>query len=186
MFYFIDFLSVINIISIRKACSHPNINIHTFKWNVCIPSLDYVLISNKQCTLQWRHNERDSVSNHRCLYSLLNRLFRYRTKKTSNLRVTSHCEGNSLMTSEFPAQRTSNAGNVSLNDDVMKQIMLLVGQYTARTELPVVVNQMSSAMPKLKCKLAIIFKNAYLFTMYCIPCYVKSMVLYWHVHYLSF
>ena len=29
--------------------------------------------------LQWRHNERDSVSNHRRLNCLLNRLFRYRS-----------------------------------------------------------------------------------------------------------
>ena len=35
-------------------------------------------------------------------------------KKTSKLRVTGLCEGNSLVTSEFPAQRASNAENVSI------------------------------------------------------------------------
>ena len=40
-------------------------------------------------TLQWRHNERDDVFNHRRLNSLLNLLFRL--KKTSKLRVTVLC-----------------------------------------------------------------------------------------------
>ena len=65
-------------------------------------------------TLQWRYNERDGVSNHRRLDSLFNRLFRRRLKKTSKLRVTGLCEGNSPVTGEFPAQRASNLENVSL------------------------------------------------------------------------
>ena len=44
-------------------------------------------------TLQWRHNERNGVSNHRCFDCLFNRLFRRRSKKTSKLRVTGRCEG---------------------------------------------------------------------------------------------
>ena len=44
-------------------------------------------------SLQWRHNERDSVSNHQPRDCLLNRLFRRRSKKTSKLRVTSFCTG---------------------------------------------------------------------------------------------
>ena len=35
-------------------------------------------------------------------------------KKTSKLRVTDLCEGNSPVTGEFPAQRASNADNVSI------------------------------------------------------------------------
>ena len=46
--------------------------------------------------LQWRHNERDGVSDHRRLNSLLGRLFRRRLKETSNLRVTGLCEGHSM------------------------------------------------------------------------------------------
>ena len=42
---------------------------------------------------QWRHYERDGVSNHRRLDNLLNRLFRRRSKKTSKLRVTGLCKG---------------------------------------------------------------------------------------------
>ena len=51
------------------------------------------------CTLQWRHNELDCVSNHRHLDCLLNHLFRRRSKKTSNLRLTGLCEGNSPVNS---------------------------------------------------------------------------------------
>ena len=45
---------------------------------------------------------------------LLNRVFRRRSKKTSKLRVTGLCEGNSPVTGEFPAQRASNAESVSI------------------------------------------------------------------------
>ena len=45
---------------------------------------------------------------------LLNRLFRRRSSKTSKLRVTGLCAGNSPVTGEFPAQRASNAENVSI------------------------------------------------------------------------
>ena len=65
-------------------------------------------------TLRWRHNERDSVSNHQPHDCLLNRLFRRRSKKTSKLRATALCAGNSQGTCEFPAQRASNAENVSI------------------------------------------------------------------------
>ena len=45
--------------------------------------------------LRWRHNGCDSVSNHQPHHCLLNRLFRRRSKKTSKLRVTGLCAGNS-------------------------------------------------------------------------------------------
>ena len=51
----------------------------------------------------------DSVSNHRRIEYLLDRLFRRRSKKISKLRVTGLCEGNSPVTGEFSAQRTSNS-----------------------------------------------------------------------------
>ena len=64
--------------------------------------------------LRWRHNERDCVSNHQPYGCLLNRLFRRRSKKTSKLRLTGLCAGNSPGTGEFPAQMASNAENVSI------------------------------------------------------------------------
>ena len=65
-------------------------------------------------TLRWRHNGHDSVSNLQPYDCLLNRLFRRRWKKTSKLRVTGLCVGNSPGTGEFPAQMASNAENVSI------------------------------------------------------------------------
>ena len=69
---------------------------------------------NIPISLQWRHNEHDSVSNHQPHDCLHNRLFGRRSKKTSKLRVTGLCAGNSPETGEFPAQRASNAENVSI------------------------------------------------------------------------
>ena len=65
-------------------------------------------------SLRWRHNELDGVSDHQpddCLHNLL---FRRRSKKTSKLRVTGLCAGNSPGTGEFPAQKASNVENVSI------------------------------------------------------------------------
>ena len=64
--------------------------------------------------LQWRHNERDGVSNYRRIDCLLNRLFGCRSKKTSKLRVTGLWEGNLRVTVGFPSQMFSNAENVSI------------------------------------------------------------------------
>ena len=44
---------------------------------------------------RWRHNERNGVSNHQPHDCLLNRLFRRRSQKSSKLRVTGLCAGNS-------------------------------------------------------------------------------------------
>ena len=46
-------------------------------------------------TLQWCHYDHGGVSNHQPHCCLLNRLFRRRSKKTSKLRVTGLCAGNS-------------------------------------------------------------------------------------------
>ena len=56
----------------------------------------------------------DGASNHQPHVCLHNRLFRWRSKKTSKLRVTGLCVGNSPVTDEFPAQKASNAENVSI------------------------------------------------------------------------
>ena len=45
--------------------------------------------------LQWCHNDHDCVSTHQPGGCLLNPLFRHRSKKTSKLRVTGLCVGNS-------------------------------------------------------------------------------------------
>ena len=53
-------------------------------------------------SLRWRHNGHDSVSNHQLHHCLRNRLVGCRSKKTSKLRVTGLCVGNSPETGEFP------------------------------------------------------------------------------------
>ena len=65
-------------------------------------------------TLQWRHNDRDGVSNNQPHDCLLRRLFKAQNNETPKLRVTGLCAGNSPMTGEFPAQMASNAENVSI------------------------------------------------------------------------
>ena len=84
----------------------------TFMWchrngYICLPSM-------LEVSLRWRHNGCDSVSNHQPHHCLLNRLFRRRSKKTSKLRVTGLCAGNSPVPGEFPAQMASYAENGSI------------------------------------------------------------------------
>ena len=86
-------------------------------WNVAsIPwftKQSDVLVQDFTKTLRWRHNDHAGVSNHQPHGCLLNRLFRRNSKKTSKLRVTGLCAGNSPGTGEFPAQMASYAENVS-------------------------------------------------------------------------
>ena len=49
--------------------------------------------------LHWRHNGCDGISNHQPHHCLLSRLFRCRSNKTSKLRVTGLCAGNSPVNS---------------------------------------------------------------------------------------
>ena len=68
-------------------------------FQMCFISSQVIYLwSRLRKTLRWRHNGRDSVSNHQPHDCLFNRLFRRRSKKTSKLRVTDLCE----FTGEFP------------------------------------------------------------------------------------
>ena len=75
--------------------------------------------------LQWRHNERDGVSNnwhHDCLFSYL---FRHRQKKKHQSSPSLAYLRNSPVTGHIPAQRASNAENISIwwhHHSVRKQI----------------------------------------------------------------
>ena len=64
--------------------------------------------------LQWHHNGHDGVSNHQPPHCLPNHLFGCRSKKTSKLRVTGLCAGNSPGSGELSAQMASNAENNSI------------------------------------------------------------------------
>ena len=96
------FLNKHRIHDIRYSKAH-------FALTLCLP-----LCTSTYQTLHWRHNGHDDVSNHQPHDCLLNRLLRRRSKKTSKLRVTDLCAGNSPETGEFPAQMASNAENVSI------------------------------------------------------------------------
>ena len=80
-------------------------------------------------SLQWRHNERDGVSNQHRLDCLLNRLFRRRPKKTSKLRVTGLCDGNPPVTDRFSLQRASNSENVSIWFDIIMLSFVIYTKY---------------------------------------------------------
>ena len=61
----------------------------------CFTSPDNRMVCPGAGTLRWRQNGRDSVSNHQPRHCLLSLLFGRRSKKTSKLRVTGLCVGNS-------------------------------------------------------------------------------------------
>ena len=89
-------------------------NTRSITWLLMTTAPSLVLIINdihviSTTSLRWSHNGHDGVSNHQPYDCLFNRLFRRRSKKTSKLRVTGLCVGNSPGTGEFPAQMASNA-----------------------------------------------------------------------------
>ena len=74
--------------------------------------------------LRWRHNEYDGVSNNQLYDCLPNHLFRRRSKKTSKLRVTGLCEGNSPVTGEFPHKGPVTRKMFSFEDVIMLELCL--------------------------------------------------------------
>ena len=90
-------------------------------WNVS-PAIGFILRKSnrpvrkmrRNQSLQWHHNGRYGVLNHQPHDCLLYCLFRRRSKKTSKLRATGLCAGNSPVTGEFTAQMASNTENVSI------------------------------------------------------------------------
>ena len=82
-------------------------------------------------SLQWRHNKPGDVSIHQPHDCLLKLLYWRISKKTSKLRVTGLCAGNSPVSVEFPAQRASNAENVSIwwRHHVQSHSLALIHRY---------------------------------------------------------
>ena len=66
-----------------------------FAWCTINVPMAFTWCTNHFIPLHWRHNDHGEVSNHQPHGCLLNRLFRRRSKKTSNLHVTGICAGNS-------------------------------------------------------------------------------------------
>ena len=81
----------------------------------CSSTVDVVLPG----TLHWRHNDHDGVSNHQPHGCLLNRLFRRRSHKTSKLRVTGLCVGNSPGPVNSPHKRPVTRKMFPFDDVIM-------------------------------------------------------------------
>ena len=75
--------------------------------SICRNSDDYIRIS-----LQWRHNERDGVSNHQPHECLLDRLSKAQIKE--NIKAPRDWPLRGEFTGGFPAQRASYAENISI------------------------------------------------------------------------
>ena len=80
---------------LTSTCTTPLQSLTPENLSMVTQSSGLMTISNAMKALQWRHNDHDSVSNHQPHGWLLNRLFRRWSKKTSKLRVTGLCVGNS-------------------------------------------------------------------------------------------
>ena len=78
-------------------------------------------------SLQWGHNGRNGVSNHRYLDCLFNHLFKSRSKKTPKLRVTGLCEGNSPVTGEFPHKGPATRPMFPFDDVIMSKEWWQIG-----------------------------------------------------------
>ena len=83
-------------------------------------------------SLHWRHIDHDGVSNHQPHGCLLNRLFRRRWKKTSKLRFTGLCVGNSPGPVNSPHKRASYAEMFPFDDVIMYVIHLNGWNYKVR------------------------------------------------------
>ena len=72
-------------------------------------------------TLRWHHNNHAGVSNHQPRGCLLNRLFTRRSKKTSKLRVTGLCVGNSPGPVNSPHKEPVTRKMFPFDDVIMKK-----------------------------------------------------------------
>ena len=95
-----------------------------FHWDKTVPILWVSSLTKtmpRYTTLRWRHNERDSVSNHQPHGCLLDGLLRRRSKKTSKLRVTGLCVGNSPKPVNSPHKGPVTQKMFPFDDVIMKK-----------------------------------------------------------------
>ena len=117
-----------------------------------------ILVNNRRqlvlLILQWRHNEHDGVWNHQPHDCLLNHLFRRRSKKASKLHVTGLFGGKCPVTGEFPAQRASNAENVSIwwrhHDNIWVTLLRLILCQTSADHSTQVITTYHEVMERSK------------------------------------
>ena len=75
--------------------------------------------SNNAVELKWRHNDRDGVSNHQPHDCLLNGLFRRKSTKTSELRITGFVKGIHRWPVNSPQQEPVTRKKFSFDDVIM-------------------------------------------------------------------
>ena len=75
-----------NAVNLKSSINKKMIDICQFRQSrpFSVHSIHVITISAIGHALQWHHNERDGVRNHRCPIVYSNRLFRYRSKTTSS------------------------------------------------------------------------------------------------------
>ena len=87
-------ISLVSLWFWTEMCAHcPKYHINSVKFHAKCHGSVYFVDDISKCwislvSLQWHHNRHDFVSNHRRLDCVLNRLYRRRSKKASDLRVT--------------------------------------------------------------------------------------------------
>ena len=94
------------------------------------------------CVLVWHYSDvimgaiESQITSLTIVYSIV--FFGRRSQKTSKLRVTDLCVGNSPVTGEFSAQRASNAENASIwwRHHGMERYHFMRGQCTGRCKPP--------------------------------------------------
>ena len=95
----------------------------------------YLILEAASCrapTLHGRHNDHDGVSIHQPHGGLLNLLFGRRSKKTSKLRVTGLCAGNSPGPVNFPHKGPVTRKMFPFDDVIMIESALLCRNITSR------------------------------------------------------
>ena len=109
-----DELTFVFVSKINKPAYKASLSAYICFFQYIEGETNWLPVCRQHFPLQWRHNGLDGVSNHQPHHCLLSRLVGRRSKKTSKLRVTGLCAGNSPGTGEFPAQMASYAKNVSI------------------------------------------------------------------------
>ena len=92
-------------------------------------------MSQHDVSLHWRHTDHDGVSNHQHHGRLLNRLFGRRSKKTSKLRVTGLCVGNSPVPVNSPHKWPVTRKLFPFDDVIMFYKIILLTNSTHCTSL---------------------------------------------------
>ena len=102
-----------------------HIHIYSLSWSmykIWGPFIEAVMSLRTHITLQWHHNDHDGVSNRQPHGSLLNRLFRRGSKKTSKPRVTGLCVGNSPGPVNSPHKGPVTRKMFPFDDVIMKPV----------------------------------------------------------------